>query len=259
MQTKRKRSWSGNRRFRLMLTLELAVMLPAAALIYVNFYHLKSIKRDKTIEATIHRDFQYMLGVSQKKISDRIYTMTDEVRDDFPSPDTDNESEKERKLELILSNHPWVAHVFLFDAKQPFVFRSQPAQMCDPGFRAEHDRSIEMYQGWLGMEGMMLCETTRNKSRGIACYTDFGMRTRYTLMASALFTLPQLSKDRIVLGGISFDPTYLSQTFFPGIFEELIAEKLNEDPGYQLAMVVYPSDSDGDNRDRLIAASTGWG
>ncbi len=47
MKSKRKEFWSGNSRFRLMLTLELAVMLPAAALIYVNFHHLKSIKRDK--------------------------------------------------------------------------------------------------------------------------------------------------------------------------------------------------------------------
>ena len=39
--------WSGNNRFRLMLTLELAVMLPAAALIYLNYYQLKSLKRDK--------------------------------------------------------------------------------------------------------------------------------------------------------------------------------------------------------------------
>src|SRR5262249_6661503 len=57
MKSKRTRLWS-NKRFRLMLTLELAVMLPAAALIYVNFHHLKEIKRDNFLEAAIHRDFQ---------------------------------------------------------------------------------------------------------------------------------------------------------------------------------------------------------
>ena len=36
---------------RLLLILELAVMLPALALIAVNFYHLRSIERDKAIEA----------------------------------------------------------------------------------------------------------------------------------------------------------------------------------------------------------------
>ena len=55
-----RRWWRGNR-FRLILTMELAVLLPAAVLILVNFYHVRSIQRDKVLEAAIHRDFQYML------------------------------------------------------------------------------------------------------------------------------------------------------------------------------------------------------
>ena len=41
MRSKRNRFWSHDNRFRLMLTLGLAVLLPAAALIYVNFHHLE--------------------------------------------------------------------------------------------------------------------------------------------------------------------------------------------------------------------------
>jgi hypothetical protein len=63
MTSRRKWFWSGNKRFRLILTLELAVMLPAAALVYVNYHHLKSIERDKVLEAAIHRDFQQMLAI----------------------------------------------------------------------------------------------------------------------------------------------------------------------------------------------------
>jgi hypothetical protein len=62
-----------------------------------------------------------------------------------------------------------------------------------------------------------------------------------------------------VLGGVSFDPDYLKQTFFPEMFEELVAQKMSEDRGNQLAMMVYPSDHDGDQGDSLLAASTGWG
>ena len=129
MKSKRTKLWSGNSRFRLMLTLELAVMLPAAALIYLNFRHLKSIKREKELEAAIHRDFQQMLAISEKKINQKAYAMTEEVRDVFPSPDTDTEAEKRRKLDLILSKNPWLAHVFLFDREKGFLFRSQPQQM----------------------------------------------------------------------------------------------------------------------------------
>ena len=56
----------GNTRFRLILTLGLAVVLPALTLIYVNFLHVKAIKRDKKVEALIHRDFEHLLGVVRK-------------------------------------------------------------------------------------------------------------------------------------------------------------------------------------------------
>ena len=42
-------------------------------------------------------------------------------------------------------------------------------------------------------------------------------------MTTAFFSLPQVSKDRVVMGGVSFDPDYLKQTFFPEMLEELIA------------------------------------
>jgi signal transduction histidine kinase len=260
MTMKRKRFWSGNKRFRLMLTLELAVMLPAAALIYINFHHLESIKRDKKVEATIHRDFQYMLSVAEKKINDKIYTMTEEMRDVFPSPDTDTELDKSRKLDLILSKSPWLAHAFFFDAEKGLLFRSQPQQINDPDVREEHDRLSEMYHGWFGMEGKMLCDGMHNKSRAIACYGGQVKRAGgFDFMTTAFFIFPQLSRDRVVFGGVSFAPDYLKQTFFPEMFEELIAQKMSEDSGNQLAMMVYGSDYDGDQGDRLLAASTGWG
>src|ERR671911_896924 len=105
----------GRRRIRLPLTLALAVMLPAAALICVNLYHLKSIERNKGLEAAIHRDFQQMLAISEKQINHKAYTIVEELRDSFPSPRADKE-QKVGKLDRLLSQHPAVAHVFLFDA-----------------------------------------------------------------------------------------------------------------------------------------------
>lgn len=119
-----KKLWSGNKRFRLMLTLELAVMLPAAALIYVNFDHLKSIERDKVLEAAIHRDFEEYLAISEKKINYKAITMMEEVRDSFPSPDDKTDTDLNARLDLVLSKAPWLAHVFLFD-EHGFVLRSR--------------------------------------------------------------------------------------------------------------------------------------
>jgi hypothetical protein len=99
MNPTRKKFWSGNNRFRLILTLELAVMLPAAALIYYNFHHLDSIKRDKKVEALIHRDLEYALSASEKKINQKIYSMMEEVRELFPLPTA--ERIRKKKVSLI--------------------------------------------------------------------------------------------------------------------------------------------------------------
>jgi signal transduction histidine kinase len=259
MKSKRTKLWSGNSRFRLMLTLELAVMLPAAALIYLNFHHLKETKREKALEAAIHRDFQQMLAISEKKINQKAYSMMEEARDVFPSPDTDTESEKRRKLDLILSNNPWFAHVFLFDREKGILFRSQPQQMLDGVFREEHERMVMMYGGWLGFDGKTVVEEIHKKSRPFTCYNFKVKRAgRNAYMANAFFVLPQLPTDRVVLGGVSFEPIYLEQTFLPEVLEELIARKLTEEGGNQLAMAVYPTDYEGGHGDKVLAASALW-
>jgi signal transduction histidine kinase len=260
MKSKRKKFWSGDNRFRLMLTLELAVLLPAAALIYFNFHYVDSIKRNGKVETLIHSEFQYVLGASEKKINQKIYSMTEEVRDLFPPPDTGENSEKERKLDLILTKTPWLAHVFLFDAEKGFLFRSQPQQMGDKDFREEHERLPAMYRGWFSLEGNMWKEELRKNSRLISYYGGQAKRAGgYAYMTTAFFLFPQLSKERFVLGGASFDPNYLKQTFFPEMLDELITQKLSEDKGDRLAMKVYPIDSEGWTENKALATSAGWG
>ncbi len=268
MKSKRKKFWSGNNRFRLMLTLELAVILPAAALIYVNFHHLNSFKRDKVLEAAIHRDFQHMLAVSEKRINEKVYTMTEEVRPLFPSPDTDTELDKGRKLDLVLSKCPWLAHVFLFDKEKGFLFRSQPQRLSDSHFLAEHQYLARMFPEWFGKDGKMMVESIHKEKRGMMSYGEQAKRSGgYAYITTTFFVFPQISKDRIVMGGASLDPNYLKQTFFPEMLEELITQRLSEDKGDRLAMIVYPTEYElpwyhpkmrSVQEERLLAASIGW-
>ena len=58
MALKKQKLSSGFNKYRLRATLVVAVLLPAAGLIYMNFSQLRSLERDKTIEKAIHRDFQ---------------------------------------------------------------------------------------------------------------------------------------------------------------------------------------------------------
>ena len=171
--------WSGNNRFRLMLTLELAVMLPAAALIYVNFHHLKSIERDKVLEAAIHR--RLPADARHLREEDQSEGLHDDGRGAGRSSRLRTPTVSRTRRESLTSSCqsiPWLAHVFLFDAEKGFLFRSQPQQMSDPHFREEHERMAKMFGGWFALEGKMLLEEIHKKSRPITWYSERSKQRR---------------------------------------------------------------------------------
>jgi len=264
-----------NTRFRLVLTLGLAVVLPALTLIFVNFKHVKSIQRDKKVEALIHRDFQYVLSIAAKKIAGKAYTLTENVREGFPA-DSDSDDEKRRKLDTIISKNPWFTHVFLFDAKKGIILQPQRDHMNDK----EAADNAKMYSGWFGLEGPYLCEQLRKKTKPIMWYSGESERPSGSMYVStAIFSFPELGRDRTVLGGVAFDPNYLKQKFFPELLEDVTAqnftadpEQLNaqgfhelmpneviEHPDQRLAMIVYPADTFKAEPDRPLAMTGGWG
>ncbi len=258
MKVKRRGFLGGFNRFRLMLTLGLAVVLPAAALIYVNFRMLRNFERDKVLEAAIHQDFQEMLALNEKTMNKKVYAMTEEAMDLFPSPDIDAK-EKEKALDLILAKSPWFSHVFLYDEKG-FLFRSRFQQMNDKYIREEHEHMSESYPQWFGIEGKMLVEGMHKKTRPINFYTDPTKRADgEPYITTALFALPQLSSNRVVMGGVTFDACYLQQTFFPGMLEELATQKMIDQGGNPLAMMVYPADMEMGHAIKPLATSSGWG
>ncbi|HSP64495.1 MAG TPA: HAMP domain-containing sensor histidine kinase [Pyrinomonadaceae bacterium] len=248
----------GFTRFRLILTLGLAVLLPAAALIYVNFSQLRSFERDKGLQAIIHRDFQETLAITEKKIDKKAYNMVEEARDIFPSPDSDPQ-EKEKKLDLVLSKSPWMVHAFLFDEKG-FVVRSQPRQLDDKFVREEHERLADGYHAWFGKEGKTMVEAMHKKTRPIGIYTNQTKRADGdAYLAIAYFVVPQISSDRVVLGGVCFDPGYLKGTLFPQALEEQINQRLSDQSGSQLAMMIYLPDTEMGHEIKPLAATANWG
>src|SRR5258705_13128567 len=101
MKLQRKKVPGGFNRYRLILTLGVAVLLPAAGLIYLNFSQLRSFERNKVLEAAIHRDFQEMLAIYEKQVNKKAYSMAEDAREQFPSADAST-TEKEKKLDQIL-------------------------------------------------------------------------------------------------------------------------------------------------------------
>jgi signal transduction histidine kinase len=110
------------------------------------------------------------------------------------------------------------------------------------------------------MEGKDLCQSMRKKERPVTWYNVFAKRgSKDEYMATAFFLLPHVAKDRNVIAGATFDPAYLKQTFFPKVLDEVIEHKLKDKQrGNRLAIGVFPAGGDGEDTDKLLAASIGW-
>ena len=260
----------GNTRFRLVLTLGLAVVLPALTLIYVNFKHVKSIQRDKKFEALLHRDFQYLLYIAQKKINVKAYEFTEQARDNFPSAE---DPDAKSKLERLMAKSPWAGHMALFDSKKGVLLQARQDRVSQEEI-ADLER---MYKAWLGIEAPYLVEQLRKKPKPFMWYSgEFDGPHGSVYQTTSIFTLPKPTTDRPVLGIVSFDYKYLKESFFPQLLEEFTSQKFSEDPkgmtqfyelapqeideqqDQRLAMLVFPADAMRSEPDRPLAMSTGW-
>ncbi|HET6892616.1 MAG TPA: HAMP domain-containing sensor histidine kinase [Pyrinomonadaceae bacterium] len=257
MSSKRKKLSSGSNRFRLILTLGLAVVLPAVALIFWNLHHVESIKRDKKVEAIIVGEFNYVLSKVEKKINEKAYLLVEQARDQFPSPDLDG-PEKEKQLDLVLSTNPWFEHVAIYEAEKKVLLRAQPRLMTDQ-FRDFNQDTAKIFQVWFDTEGKRMCRDLHKQARSVTWYGGSGERpdgVHYS--TTAFFVFPTVSKDRTVLGAATFDPHYLKKTFFPQKLNEWASEPWADDQDEKVALMVYPINPDGGHGDKPLATSAGW-
>jgi len=254
---KKRKLMGGFNRFRLILTLGLAVLLPAAALIVLNFYQLRSFERDKVLEKTIDRDFQEVLAFSEKTMNKKIYAKVDEAREMFPAPE---DPEREEKLNKILAENPVFTHAFLFD-EQGDVFQTQPSQESDKYVREEHDRLEDSYRAWFSSktEARSLVEMLQKNAHHTYFGADQAKRADGPgYLLTAIFVLPNVAGDRVVIGGVTFDPCYMKSTFFPAMLNELVKDKSAEQSGNSVAMIIYHLDPDM-REVKPLAATAGWG
>ena len=110
------------------------------------------------------------------------------------------------------------------------------------------------------MEGKMIVQGMHKKTRSITFYTGQTKRSDgEAFITTAMFVLPGVSKDRVVLGGATFDDRYLKETFFPEMLEEMVTEKSNDQGGYKRAMMLYPSNMEMGQDIKPLASAPGWG
>lgn len=259
MKLGKKNLVGGFNRYRLVITLGLAVLLPAAALIYVNFSQLRTFQRDKVLEATIKRDFQEFLAISEKNMNKAIYTKVADARELFPSPDAD-EGEQKHKLDEILAQCSCFSHAFVFQDGD-FVTEVQPGERDDKYVRDEQERMVESFRAWFSSkeEMMSLIETLHKRPHHIGFNSGPTKRANGPgFMLTALFMLPDESSNRIVIGGITFDPCYLENTFFPNMLDDFVTKKNTEQSGNKYAMMIFPADQIDMREIKPLVASAGW-
>jgi signal transduction histidine kinase len=241
------KKWRLTERTKTLLTLELAIVLPAAALMAFSIWNLKHIQRDKAVEAAIQRDFQYVLKIAEKKSWHQANDLIAPVRKEFPTPD--DGSQINAKLERVLLAHPEYAFAALYDKKNNLlVTRLQPGRDQDQAFCGFTQEDINMLGSWLPSEA----STTVKRLRQMKEEEPWGLYGGWTLHANqraywnvAYFIPVGVSPDRVALGMVAFDEDYLRKTFFPAIVKDVLGSKstvLKADANLPVMMIHAPKD-----------------
>src|SRR5277367_1020219 len=139
------KKWRLTDRTRTLLTLELAIVLPAAALMGFTMWHLKHVQRSEALEAAIQREFSDVLKIAEKKTWHRANELVTPVRREFPNPDEGPKSKAD--LERILLEHPEYSYAALYDKKNNLlVSRTQPVHDQDAVYCGHAQRTLTCWR-----------------------------------------------------------------------------------------------------------------
>jgi len=243
-----------NERNRLMLTLELAVVLPVAALIAVSIHYLWSIQRDRAVEAAIQRDFSQVLKISEKQINEKANALVDDVRMEFPGATRACTVD----LDRILAHYPYAAHVYVYYPDSGLTFRSQQERMQDAWFREDANDLNKMIDSWLKIAFDDMAKELKMKAKkGSPFYFEshWSMRGDKHVYTTIAMFLGETDGGKKFIGGMVFDPDYLKKEFFPQALEGVMSRNVADaqgDKSHAVIMIHPKSES------APLAASAGW-
>ncbi|HWZ26501.1 MAG TPA: histidine kinase dimerization/phospho-acceptor domain-containing protein, partial [Verrucomicrobiae bacterium] len=224
------KKWRLTDRTRTLLTLELAIVLPAAALMGFSIWNLKHLQHSGGFEAAIQRELSHVLKIAEKKTLHRAIELTTPVRTAFPNPDEDHAAIK-AKLDHLLSAHPEFGYALLYDKKNNLLLsRMQPAREQDQQFCAIAQQDINAAASWIPIEAAQMTSHLRamldKEEEPVNFYGGWALRDNQPVYWSiAYFVPPGVPKDRTVLGVVSFDPDYVRNTFLPAMMKDVLSSK----------------------------------
>ncbi len=243
------RKWRLTDRTRMLLTLELAIILPAASLMAFSIWNLKNIQRDKAIEAAIQRDFSYVLKIAEKKSWIKADNLLTPVRKEFPCPDDGAQIKAE--LDGLLTTHPEFLYAILYDKQNNLLFwRAQPGRTPDEASKNRMADLVSMTTKWLPNEAPDIVHRLRmlaeKGEHPFGFYGQWMVRNEEPYYWNiAYFVPPSVGKDRVALGVVGFDPDYLRSSFFPAVISDVLSSKnivMRSDPNPPV-MMIHPAKS----------------
>jgi len=242
------KKWRLTDRTRTLLTLEIAIVLPAAALMGFSIWNLKHLQHSGGFEAAIQRELSHVLKIAEKKTWHQALELATPIRMGFPKPDEDHGVIK-AKLEQVLSEHPEFAYALLYDKRTNLLLsRTQPARDHDPQFCTGTQQDITMAASWIPLEAPQMAAHLRAMAEKDEDPINFSggwiLRDNQPVYWNiAYFVPPGVPKDRTVLGVVSFDPDYLRKAFFPAMMKDVLSGKNNvpEIEANPPVMMIHPS------------------
>jgi signal transduction histidine kinase len=220
-----------------MLVFMLGVMLPAAALIVVGIWQLRTIQREKAIEAVFQREYQQVLAIAEKRIDARAYEIAEESSSKFP------DAEQGDELEAFLAAHPDIAHAFLWTGKGRLKIQSQSDRMSDPQFEEEGKKISSMVGHWFDLDpDEWIAKLKKIKAtEGRRVYITSNWLTRGDKMQyqSLVVFMPSGSTaEHPALAGFVYDTDYLSNKFFPQALNEVLPNQNANDTSHPQPVIM---------------------
>jgi signal transduction histidine kinase len=222
----------------MLLTLQLAVVLPAAALIVASVLNLRAIQRDRAVEAAIQRDFLHVLKIAEKNLNEKAFKKVAEMREKIPCP-AEPISES---LDELLEKYPQAAHAFFYCPATGLTVRSQPSRMGDVEFHREAERFASEMK-WLKTEGHSMAEKLfKMEEEGGDPFYFYNFITkregRLNYEVTVVSTLPACGREQAVLAGVVLDSNYLRETLFPQVLNAILEDK-GDNGGNPAAMMIH--------------------
>jgi signal transduction histidine kinase len=226
-----------------MLVFMLGVMLPAVALIAVGVWHLRTIQREKTIEAVFQREFQQVLAIAEKRIDARAYEIAEEARAKFP------DATEGDQLEAFLASHRDITHAFLWTGKGHLEVQSQPDQMNDSDPGREDKELASMLGSWFDMDSKDWIAKVKKleamEGRRVYLTSNWVSRGDKWFYQSLVLFVPRGSTaEHPALAGFVYDTDYLSNKFFPQALNEVLPSQNGNDTSHPQPVIMVRTAKD---------------